>query len=154
MLIFELEIKLFIPLNLHRACLPCRQPYLYESPESSGYSTGSTLQPHTANEEIEQLQPETCSLEQNASLGSKSMTFSKNETGVSADVFIVSSDTNVEPQSIPFVQNETGVCADGFIVSSDSNVEPQSIHAEVENGSNGDGWVDSLHTGTSVAQGS
>lgn len=129
-----------------------RQPNLYESPESSGYSTGSTLQPHTANEETEQLQADACSLQQQATLGSPSTTFTKNEVVVSADGFIVSSDTNVEPQSITFVPNETGVCADGFIVSSDTNVEPLSVHAEAENGSRGDVWVDGLHTGASVAQ--
>ncbi|XP_030959304.1 transcription factor MYB88-like [Quercus lobata] len=56
------------PLLLHR------QPDLYdESPGSSDYSTGSTLQLHSAANKLEQAHAEICSLHQDTGTGSESI---------------------------------------------------------------------------------
>ncbi|PIA62604.1 hypothetical protein AQUCO_00200543v1 [Aquilegia coerulea] len=72
--------------------LPCwRQPNLYESPGSSGYSTGSTLQQQTANQKTEHPKVE------NTIVAQESIIFEENDG--CEDGFIGSSVTSVCEQS-------------------------------------------------------
>ncbi|KAF5207882.1 Myb transcription factor, partial [Thalictrum thalictroides] len=104
--------------------LPCwRQPNLYESPGSSGYSTGSTLQAQTANQKTEHPEVEKCSLQQNTIVGQ---------------------------ESIIFEENDGCGCEDGFIGSSVTSVCDQSRHTEIK--VHACDWIDNFHISESVAQ--
>ncbi|KAL5722697.1 Transcription factor [Ranunculus cassubicifolius] len=120
------ELMNLLEENSNMGSLPSwRQPNLHESPESSGYSTGSTRHPHIDDERKEEPQAEISSLQQ---------------------------DSSTEPQSIIFVENEGGVCGEGFTESSEINVLPQTNHPEEGSVRDVDAWLDGLHIGESVAE--
>ncbi|KAF9625398.1 hypothetical protein IFM89_022383 [Coptis chinensis] len=112
---FPLEDLLnYIEESSHMESLPCwRQPNPYESPGSSGCSTGSNLQSHTANDTIEKPHAENCALEQDASVAHQSVLFEENGGGGCEAAYVGSSVSCVGPQSFHTVENGGG-WLDGF----------------------------------------